>query len=128
MNTELINKTADIIEQAEHSTETGPYQAEESIRGGRTRYFCMNYDRYKCGSPACIYGYACLLAGEKINKENDIIHLNRLFDLGDEGQAEEIYIAVKNHISLDEITPEWAAAMLRKLVETGNVDWAGTKP
>jgi hypothetical protein len=75
--------------------------------------FCMNIDKCasKCGTVACLAGWASIEMGVRVS---DVIHnecLDRLFYPGD-------------NYDYDAITTEMAAIALRNYFTTGIIDWS----
>ena len=128
MNVEFINKVADMIEGTHHVIEDSqPYGADYNFTEDVIpRFFCMNYETFDCGAPACIYGFACAVKGKYVDRLDSsstmVFHLKEMFDI-DINDARTIYNPVGLPMPLRDIIPEMAVAMLRKLAETGDVDW-----
>ena len=144
MNTEFILKVADKIERDVIMTN---HKISEYVLSDY--YFTMDDYFYICGSPANIAGHAIAL-GEDLGlidsadfeKYSDDELFARLFDLPEE-TAQEIIFPTFWEIKRWKapVTPEWkramlimknrrigpgaAVEMLRKLAETGEVDWEG---
>ena len=129
MNTKLIHEVADTIERLEFGDEPGKFMMTNYAHG-------MVGNPESCRSPACIAGWTCFLAdgvvlADDIRLDEHPVHeraqellgityetANVLFTpTGDEAY----YTAppgTPGHIS-----PERAAATLRRLADTGEVDW-----
>ena len=144
MNKEFILKVADKIERDVVMTyhKTSEYVLSDY-------YFTMDDYFYSCGSPANIAGHAIalgedlgLIASTDFEKYSNDELFARLFDLPEETANEIIFPTfweIKRWNA--PVTPEWkrlmllmknrrigagaAVEMLRKLVETGEVDWEG---
>ncbi|MBB3411264.1 hypothetical protein FHT87_005217 [Rhizobium sp. BK316] len=116
MKKEHILALADLIEEQEHTE-------EDDAEG-----FTMTAITHDCGTPACIAGWA---AWEALGRPS-----GHLYDVACdlEGEATD-YLGI-NPMKADllfyppeevglyqEITPSQAAATLRHLAETGEVDW-----
>ena len=113
--------------------------------------FYMSTLKHKCGTPACIAGWAAWLSGDRGNKRRHARWFRGLDGGGTLRAAREwLGLDSVSHVSHDlftptatysegysfqvetpdaegHITPRHAAAVLRHLAETGEVDWtAGT--
>lgn len=102
-------------------------------------------DDAECGTTACIGGAAVQWWGSDEVK-NDLcenLHTKRAEILGlDDNTANNLFypdsypytVDADGHFTdgplqdrLEEVTPAWAARCVRKLMETGEVDWLGTQ-
>jgi hypothetical protein len=99
----------------------------------RSETFTMKLEYHPCGTPACILGHT--LPNVSGWKDELYDQAGELLGLPDERQYMELFqprTEVANWSSRpysdSYITNAHAAACLRKLAETGVVDWAGTKP
>lgn len=112
MNKELILKVADEIEAMPHSN----LQAKR-VRSG----FNMSdwFERYPCGTVCCIGGHLTRRMSVDLDGVADRLGITRY-------QADTLCFAVgrKPGTALSQIKPSQAAAVLRHLAETGNVDWS----
>lgn len=112
MNTERILHIADLIEKLE------PQQFDMSD------YVTEN----ECGAVACIAGWTYLTYGP--GEYSAEVHLSAAEHLGlNRNQADELFIPDYSNLfdsltDWDSITPAHAAQTLRKLAETGEVDWS----
>jgi hypothetical protein len=115
VNKERILALADLIEQQPHAD-------KEASEG-----FTMSSITHDCGTPACIAGWA---AWEAVGRKNGDLYD---FDLDIEGKARD-FLGISptkadalfypyEFKAYGEITPSEAAATLRRLAETGQVDW-----
>lgn len=116
MNKERILALAELIENQ-------PHEELESEFG-----FNMEDFTHPCGTPSCIAGWAVFQAGglEKDYHANSKVAAE-ILGL-EHRQAEDLFFAWRSKIGLEEITPFHAAATLRHLAETGDVDWDATAP
>jgi hypothetical protein len=114
MNTERILKLADVIEAQPHTD----IEAESG--------FTMLSYSHVCGTPACIAGWAYWLeTGKAIRVEQDVsVEAGALLDLGPSKQN-QLFMP---DFSWSGITPPHAAAVLRNLAATGEVDWSVGAP
>lgn len=116
MNTEYILNLADRIEKMPHTDVTDP-----------SGFTMVDY-RHHCGTPACIAGH--VIDDERIDPnlvlcdEHEVVA--EVFGIS-EAKADSLCLA-SGVMRLNLITPQWAAACLRHLARTGEVDWPGTKP
>jgi hypothetical protein len=87
------------------------------------------YDEDSCGTVCCIGGYAALLSGN-IDDEQLYSGISAEYLGLDTHTARQLVYArgARGAHHLDSITREWAAACVRNLLETGEVDWSGTEP
>ena len=76
-----------------------------------------------CGTPACIYGH---LVPYNEDRHGWVAGTERLGIT--EWQGQQLFSCLGTSVNLSDVTPQWAAACLRKLAVTGVVDWIGTKP
>lgn len=113
MNINNINRLADVIEVQEHTN-------REAASG-----FAMNVFFHTCGTPACIAGWADYLSGAEWygDARTDEVEERAAewLDL-ESDQAYSLFWA--GNLDLRLITPKQAAAVLRHLAVTGNVDWS----
>lgn len=114
MNTDNIRRLADIIEQQPHTTVS-------ALSG-----FTMLNWTHDCGTPACIAGWANYLHNsdgrEQVRMES--AYRARLWlGLGEE-DADELFGIGEDDPGLESVTPTHAAAVLRHLADTGEVDWS----
>ena len=97
--------------------------------------FCMGFVKYHCGSPACLMGWTEHMFGP-ISSSGNFFETGRLLGLSvleaerlfDPSEFDDQFRKDVGVFELRTITPDWAAACLRRLAETGEVDWVGTKP
>ena len=96
--------------------------------------FDMSDYRHDCGSPACIAGHVQSIEAKKlvlhyeklvqnflgVSKEQTHLIVNPIFKYAN-------YSAPKNPSDKGYITKGHAIRMLERLLETGKVDWKGTK-
>lgn len=125
MNKDRILALADLIEKQPHTV---------SLHGSG---FCMNYVLHSCGTPSCIAGWA---AWEEEGRPKAVstpdtgwsleCKAQKYLGLATSVEAELSDIAYSlfypegDRVDLyDNITPAQAAACLRHLAETGEVDW-----
>ena len=95
--------------------------------------FCMLYYNHECGAPACIAGYALAMYAPEFNISPDggadYLDISiKLADVLDISYIDAMRISNVDDYWLFDIDAEWAGAMLRRLAETGMVDWRGTLP
>lgn len=85
--------------------------------------FTMNFTHHDCGTPACIYGHIVPADQDEPGWGKGAHALGISL-----AQAEELFCILSGGVGFNEVTPAHAAACLRKLAATGEVDWLGTKP
>ena len=125
MNTKLIHEVADTIERLEFGHEQGKFKM-------------MDYTHWltdSCRSPACIAGWTCYIADGEVARprgdDGDGVHeraadllripdckANDLFAPSRQVASYMAPLGAEGHIS-----PARAAATLRRLADTGVVDW-----
>lgn len=111
MNVERIRELADVIEKQPHAPSFG--------REG----FCMDTWQHPCGTPACIGGWAAFASGKSLihgliwNDAQDHLGLS-------DDQSGDLFYPNNYEGEWSDITPAHAAAVLRNLAETGQVDWS----
>lgn len=116
MNKERILALADLIEKQPH------------VKLNEAPGFNMSDYRHKCGTPACIAGWAAEISEE--NSFNGTNYLAEKYLELDRITAKMLFAPHfiagyhKAWKSWNDITPQQAATTLRKLVETGEVDWS----
>lgn len=94
-----------------------------------------------CGAAACMAGAVVVHAnklpvGKRGYSENLDIHKTATEILGlDDGIAAQLFTPEDTYdedgdtlFCLDNVTPTWAARVVRDLIRTGYVDWEGNKP
>ena len=119
MNKERILALADLVEQQPHSIESG-FNMGELIHG--------------CGTPSCIAGWAAwesagrpemMVAEEGYAIENEASDWLGLPHIVESSYATDLSFDLFYPIGFgfDDITPKHAAFTLRRLAETGKVDW-----
>jgi hypothetical protein len=116
MNRERILALADLIEEQPHTDE----EADEG--------FTMESITHDCGTPACIAGWAAWEAlgrqrGDLYSIHTDLDAKAREFLDIDPLKAEDLFYP-PFPIVYATVTPSEAAATLRHLAETGEVDWS----
>lgn len=89
----------------------------------RSSTFKMAFTHHECGTPACIYGHMVPLHEDESGWGKGA----RILGITPE-QAEELFCITSCTVSYSDVTPAHAAACLRNLAATGEVDWLGTKP
>jgi hypothetical protein len=113
MNTERLREISDWL------------KAGAPERGGVSRFNMLHWlDQRSCGTICCIGGTALQWYGK--GRAKTIGVASKLLDLGS-GDAHELFYALKVPDSLENITPDWAARCIDKLIATGMVDWLGTR-
>ncbi len=136
LNVKRINQLADYLE-----AETEFQDLEAGPRNARTMtQFNMSRFEFNCGAPACIAGHACTLFRNPIRRALDLTHRNgplyltldtpgmatKLLGLS-HSQAGTLFTPSRlpdNFNGYNSITPKVAAAVLRHLAKTGEVDWS----
>lgn len=127
------------------------YLARWLERGGEARYNVAEFDmavtiqpieaRQSCGAACCIMGAACLFWGPAgVDADNPLLYLGyesedarNLLGLSHEQRNDLFYAGLnaeegdEDYVSLEEITPAWAARCIRKFMAEGVVDWIGTQ-
>ena len=102
---------------------------------------CEEEEYEECDTPGCIAGHIIMAAPLKMqvrwDGETDMDLAARLADLTDTDRVALFTPVVASncyyHFAADEIEPghitrEHAMACLRKFIDTGEIDWAGTAP
>lgn len=88
---------------------------------------------HECGTIACIAGWAAVLEGATVDKHESFHILGEWIGahkfaakaLGiNEKTSLDLFTPIDEHESLSDITKEQAVKTLRKLAETGEVDWS----
>ena len=126
MNVDRIRQLADHIEKL-------PYVPARRARK-EVPSFSMRWLDYNCGTPACIAGWAIEMWPEKDTTERSLQRARVCLDVWGP-LSKHLFVPEFPSANYDakkgqrgHITPAHAAACLRKLAETGEVDWEGTKP
>ena len=117
MNKERILELANLIEQQEPRTNHTPTG------------FSMSIPFHACRTPSCIAGWACHLYGDDMTSD-PLYVATGLLDL--EGMlADELFAPDNDYAAYfairrahNHVTPQHAAAVLRHLAATGEVDWS----
>ena len=111
MNAERIRELADVIERQ-------PDVGFRALDG-----FNMEFVNHPCGTPSCIVGWARSLWGSQHSWLSDILDLvgDRAGQLIVPNHSYAHYVAHKGEPG--HITASHAAAVLRHLAATGEVDW-----
>ena len=131
MNTKLIHEVADTIERLEFGYEKGQFGMSDFIHSPTEE------DPYSCHSPACIAGWTCFLAdGIVLSDVNPMTDRMTAYEraaelLGlDFEMAGKLFAPIRENAHFEAlpgrqgyISPERAAATLRRLADTGVVDW-----
>jgi len=124
MNIDRINDLADLIEKQPH----GPSLEKE---GG----FNMENYFHRCGTPSCIAGWACAMAvdeyGPELKAKAKAAYRGPHIAWSDWLPADYLGLDRDKSFHLfapdgdwSRITPSQAAATLRHLAKTGEVDWS----
>ena len=114
MNSERILELADIIE------------AQPDVPSGAPAGFNMKWVHHSCGTPSCIAGWAETLEWSTGNLGQDLgVTLARADDIIMPISREAHFRAEPDRPGY--ITAAHAAAMLRNLARTGEVDWSVTE-
>lgn len=111
MNVERILALADLIEKqphAGHSDESG---------------FRMSRFTHLCGTPACIAGWA-EWSRDGENSDKPWVTFRSGMNYLEITVAQASALFEPTHMVWPDITPAQAATTLRKLAETGKVDWS----
>ena len=119
MNIDNINRLADVIEAQSHTDR----EAEDG--------FAMNCFFHTCGTPACIAGWADFLANgdewvasDTLESRSQNVEGRAMEWLGmSSSQRYELFWGGTKIADLAKVTPTHAAAVLRHLAATGDVDW-----
>lgn len=85
-------------------------------------YFAEN----ECGTTCCIAGAALAFFGDSCQPGMRSYRAAVLLGL-DIHQADDLFFAAHAKVGLYAIDAPWAARCIRKLIETGKVDWRGTR-
>lgn len=109
MNVERINALADLIEKQ-------PNSGHKDSDG-----FNMRYWTHSCGTPSCIAGWAVFLS--EVPVETFGVKRKAAEFLGIEGEKTD-RLFLPSDVDLDDVTSSHAAAVLRHLAKTGDVDWS----
>lgn len=120
MNKDRLALLADTIEVLEH-------KPDYTKSGG----FCLNFWKFSCGAPACNAGWA-----EHLAWQDESFNLKAVAWLGTQEIAqrwleiseEEAFRLFTPHLPNDElyedVTPQRSAAVIRRFIETGHVEWS----
>ena len=139
MNVERILQLADTVESLEPAYRVTRSRLEDEDGEELTDFtnrFLMSRFRFACGSPACIAGWAAWLANQQKDVPGDTWdRAKKYLELDNEDMALHLFapspidgvvgadmMATSNSSKF--ITPNRAAAVLRNLAETGEVDWS----
>ena len=125
LQTETINQLADRIEQCEE-VNMGAHQPLMGLA------FSMEYNRYKCGAPACLLGHQSAMYGRTKKEINNYTYIAFANELGiTSREAVELYVPCNGfaYVIARPGEPGWitkhhAVAVLRHLANTGEVDWS----
>lgn len=113
MNTERILELATVIESLPH--------VSPDERATEVPLDSFNMEKWHCGSVGCIAGWAVKLFGGEIPDPA----LSGQQALGLRGDiADDLFTPAYGYGDYHKITPRDAAKVLRKLAETGHVDWS----
>ena len=131
MNRERLLELADTIENLPSVDENETITPIPSDK----RAFGMNLTHHKCGTPSCIAGWTWHMYFDASPRSLFNYALVRhALDLTDE-QALELFVPKNDRAiygvsedCIEFITAPWAAAVLRNLAETGEVDWTVGAP
>lgn len=119
MNREMILKVADAIETA------GAPEAQPALgfnMGDWISNQLIDNSGHDCGTTACIAGWAVSVSGRDVANYNGEIRSDAEHILGlDYDTAEELFV---NYPIFSSPSPSQAAEVLRRLAETGVVDWS----
>ncbi|MDR9777244.1 hypothetical protein RJJ65_32315 [Rhizobium hidalgonense] len=113
MNKKRILALADIIEKQ-------PHTGKESAEG-----FSMSSYVHDCGTPCCIAGWAAWLSFRKPKQMVDstaVFYRAKTYLGLHEVEADLLFLPHEYHCG-DKYPPSQAAATLRHLAETGEVNW-----
>jgi hypothetical protein len=114
MNTDRINHLADVIAAQPHTN----HEAESG--------FWMNSFMHRCGTPACIAGWADHLSKIPVpvrERPVDGVEARARDWLGLDDTVSYRLFWGPLSLDLKTVTPTHAAAVLSHLAETGDVDW-----
>lgn len=133
MNRTLIKKIIDVLEGRIVPLESLGFNMEFFVADEKTK----DVDRVVCGTTACIAGWAVALGSSRVKYVRDLIVIDdfasiedeaaRLLELGDYSWDDKVYALFHADTAekpLYQITRKEAAAVLRHLLKTGEVDWS----
>jgi hypothetical protein len=93
---------------------------------GEVHGFNMNREAHICGTPSCILGWAAWEQRgrpDRVEKNTDRLYTDAQEYLGlDDGSIGRL--CYPDEVIYGEVTPAMAGETLRKLAETGEVDWS----
>ena len=134
MNTKLMHQVADTIERLEFGKEPGKFKMMDYT------HWLVENNPASCYSPACIAGWTCFLAdgsvpGDDSQSDDHPVHVRAAELLGIRDVTADLLFAPTGYGAFytappgnpGHISPARAAATLRRLADTGVVDW-GTAP
>lgn len=107
---------------------------EGAMPRGNVAGFSMRafVDEDECGTACCIGGAAIAFTGlaDKIEEMGGpLLAAASVLGIDDDEVAEELFLARYSGVEdLADIDPAWAARTIRRLIETGDVDWGATAP
>ena len=125
LNIELIHEVADTIERLEFGIHPGQFKMSDY-----THWLAED-----CRSPACIAGWTCYIADETVppkgRLEDHPVHERAAELLGIKDDTADVLFAPTSYEAHytappgnpGHISPARAAATLRRLADTGRVDW-----
>jgi hypothetical protein len=94
---------------------------------GKIHGFNLNYETFECGAPACLAGWSAWEQRghpETIRFDDTFLEDARKYLGISEDIGGKLFYPFGQGIDFGAVTPEDAALTLRKLVETGEVDWS----
>jgi len=126
MNREMILKVADAIEAAA-KPEAKPTLGFNMGDWVSNRHYDVS--GHFCGTTACIAGWTLAVSGQELSAEDSAQYLGirneaeAILGLSCD-KAEDLFV---NYPDFSDPTPSQAAAVLRHLAETGEVNWSLSK-
>lgn len=133
MNAERLRALADEIEPLPHTHQLACENQEGIPYSYGQDGFAMSMFRFSCGSPACIGGYAIARWGN-LDANDPLVEVGRVLGIDLQtaqwlccpGNGTPGFAMLNRPGSLErmrDITPRRAAQTLRRLADTGKVNW-----
>jgi hypothetical protein len=110
VNTERILELADVIERTPHKPLPSQSAPARKLRG-------FNMGEWHCGTVGCMAGWAGQMFDCHPSDAADALGLTR-------ETAWRLFQPIESIDRWEQIKPKQAAAVLRNLAETGEVDWS----
>lgn len=117
MNVARILELADVIEKTPHAPIADTDHAKQPLTG-------FNMGAWHCQTVGCIAGWAIHLYPDAYDHWEGYVHSASVALEMDEADGEDLFEPFQLIGRFLTITPAQAAQTLRKLAETGKVDWS----